>query len=102
MLREIYRQPESAWQRISLPALTRIYRNPIVLEERVTLPGYEDELRQLTVRNWDTRSDHPVNQPSQTRSGRTGDALRQRMLIENGISEAVQFFISTRSPAWLA
>ena len=47
-LREIYRQAESAWQRISLPALTRIYRNPIVLEERVTLSGYPGELRQLT------------------------------------------------------
>src|ERR1019366_6876101 len=34
---------------ISLPALTRIYRNPKVLENRVTLPGYEGELRQLTV-----------------------------------------------------
>jgi len=32
-----------------LPALTRIYRNPKVLEERVTLSGYEGELRQLTV-----------------------------------------------------
>jgi hypothetical protein len=32
-----------------LPALTRIYRNPKVLENRVTLPGYEGELRQLTV-----------------------------------------------------
>src|ERR1019366_7444809 len=49
MLREIYSQPDSAWQRISLPALTRIYRNPKVLENRVTLPGYEGELRQLTV-----------------------------------------------------
>ena len=49
MLREIYSRPDSAWQRISLPALTRIYRNPKVLETRVTLPGYEGELRQLTV-----------------------------------------------------
>ena len=32
MLREIYSQPDSAWQRISLPALTRIYRNPKALE----------------------------------------------------------------------
>ena len=39
MLREIYSQPDSAWQRISLPALTRIYRNPKVLENRVTLPA---------------------------------------------------------------
>src|SRR2546426_12575722 len=28
MKREIYSQPDSAWRGISLPALTRIYRNP--------------------------------------------------------------------------
>ena len=42
MSREICRQPDSAWRRISLPALTRIYRNPKVLETRVTLSGYEE------------------------------------------------------------
>jgi hypothetical protein len=46
MLGQIYSQPDSAWRRISLPALTRIYRNPKVLEERVTLAGYEGALRQ--------------------------------------------------------
>jgi hypothetical protein len=49
MLQQIYSQPDSAWRRIRLPALTRIYRNPKVWEERVTLPGYDGELRQLTV-----------------------------------------------------
>jgi hypothetical protein len=49
MLREIYSQPDSAWRRISLAALTRIYRNPKVLDQRVTLPGYDGELRQMTV-----------------------------------------------------
>jgi hypothetical protein len=49
MLQQIYSQPDSAWRRITLPALTRIYRTPKVLEERLTLPGYEGELRQVTV-----------------------------------------------------
>ena len=40
MLAQIYSQPDSAWRRITLPALTRIYRTPKVLEERVTLAGY--------------------------------------------------------------
>jgi hypothetical protein len=67
MLREIYRQPDSAWQRISLPALTRIYRNPRVLENRVTLPGYGTGTR---------GTDRPADQPSQTWPGRISDALR--------------------------
>jgi hypothetical protein len=42
---------------------------------------------------WDARSHHPVDQPSQTRSGRTGDALiRNACSSKNGISEPVQFF----------
>ncbi len=40
MLGEIYCQPASAWQRITLDSLTRTYRTPRVLDERVTLPGY--------------------------------------------------------------
>jgi hypothetical protein len=93
MLREIYRQPESAWQRISLPALTRIYRTPVVLEERVTLSGYEGELRQLTV--MDLGHEEPtILLTNHRKLGPVELVTRyaQRMLIENGISEAVQFF----------
>jgi hypothetical protein len=93
MLRVIYRQPESAWQRISLPALTRIYRTPVVLEERVTLSGYEGELRQLTV--MDLGHEEPtILLTNHRKLGPVELVTRyaQRMLIENGISEAVQFF----------
>jgi len=93
MLREIYSQPDSAWQRISLPALTRIYRNPKVLENRVTLSGYEGELRQLTV--MDLGHEEPtVLLTNHRKLGPVELVTRyaQRMLIENGISEAVQFF----------
>jgi len=77
MLREIYSRPDSAWRRISLPALTRIYRNPKVLESRVTLAGYQGELRQFTV--MELGHEEPtvlLTNPSQTRSGRVGHALR--------------------------
>jgi len=93
MLREIYSQPDSAWQRISLPALTRIYRNPKVLESRVTLPGYEGELRQLTV--MELGHEEPTVLLTNHRKLGPVELLTryaQRMLIENGISEAVQFF----------
>jgi hypothetical protein len=93
MLREIYSQPDSAWQRISLPALTRIYRNPKVLESRVTLPGYEGELRQLTVMELG-HEEPTVLLTNHRKLGPVELVTRyaQRMLIENGISEAVQFF----------
>ncbi len=93
MKREIYSQPDSAWQRISLPALTRIYRNPRVLEDRVTLTGYEGELRQLSI----TELGHEEPTVLLTNHRKLGPVelvtrYAQRMLIENGISEAVQFF----------
>jgi hypothetical protein len=93
MLGQIYSQPDSAWRRISLPALTRIYRNPKVLEERLTLPGYTGELRQLTVMELGHEeptvllTNHPKLGPAELVT-----RYAQRMLIENGISEAVQFF----------
>jgi hypothetical protein len=93
MLQQIYSQPDSAWRRISLPALTRIYRNPKVLEERVTLAGYEGELRQLTV--MDLGHEEPtILLTNHRKLGPVELVTRyaQRMLIENGISEAVQFF----------
>jgi len=93
MLREIYSQPNSAWRRISLPALTRIYRNPKVLENGVTLPGYAGELRQLTVMELG-HEEPTVLLTNHRKLGPVELVTRyaQRMLIENGISEAVQFF----------
>ena len=93
MLQQIYSQPDSAWRRISLPALTRIYRNPKVLEERVTLAGYEGELRQLTVMELG-HEEPTILLTNHRKLGPVELVTRyaQRMLIENGISEAVQFF----------
>ena len=92
-LRQIYSQPDSAWRRISLPALTRIYRNPKVLEERVTLSGYAGQLRQLTVMELG-HEEPAILLTNHRKVGPVELVTRyaQRMLIENGISEAVQFF----------
>src|SRR5437867_6029251 len=93
MLAQIYSQPDAAWRRITLPALTRIYRTPKVLEERVTLSGYDGELRQVTVMELG-HEEPTVLLTNRLKLGPVELVTRyaQRMLIENGISEAVQFF----------
>lgn len=93
MLQQIYSQPDSAWRRISLPALTRIYRHPKVMEERVSLSGYAGELRQLTVMELG-HEEPTILLTNHRKLGPVELVTRyaQRMLIENGISEAVQFF----------
>ncbi len=93
MLRAIWSRPASAWRRITLNSLTRSYRTPRVLDERIRLKDYEGELRQVTIIELgheeptvlltnDFRSDCPA----------LVTRYAQRMLIENGISEAIQFF----------
>jgi len=93
MLGDIWSRPASAWQRITLPALTRLFRTPKVLDERVQLKGYPGMLRQVTV--IDLGHEEPTILLTNNESI-TCPALvtryAQRMLIENGIAEAVQFF----------
>jgi transposase-like protein len=93
MLGAIWSRPASAWQRITLPALTRAFRTPKVLDERVGLPGYRGQLRQVTV--IDLGHEEPtVLLTNNFKSGCPALVTRyaQRMLIENGIAEAIQFF----------
>jgi hypothetical protein len=93
MLGQIWSRPASAWQRITLPALTRAYRTPKVLDERLRLPGYAGPIRQLTV----IELGHEEPTVLLTNHWRLScpalvTRYAHRMLIENGISEAIQFF----------
>jgi hypothetical protein len=93
LLREIYSRPASAWQRISLPSLARAYRTPKVLDERVRLKAYGGELRQVTA--LDLGHEEPTLLLRNDLSGSCATLLTryaQRMLIENGIAEAIGFF----------
>ena len=93
MLGALWRRPAGAGRRLTLRSLTRAYRTPKVLDERVRLTEYGGELRQITV----TALGHAEPTLLLTNDLRTGCAAlvtryAQRMLIENGISEAIQFF----------
>jgi len=93
MLAEIYSRPASAWQRIALDSLTRTFRTPRVLDEHITLKGYDGFLRQMTV----TDLGHEEPTVLLTNNFKIGQAplvtrYAQRMLIENNISESIQFF----------
>jgi hypothetical protein len=93
MLAEIYSRPASAWQRITLDSLTRIYRTPRVLDEMIALNGYDGLLRQLTV--IDLGHEEPtvlVTNHLKLSPATLVTRYAQRMLIENNISESIQFF----------
>jgi hypothetical protein len=93
MLGAIWSRPASAWQRITLPSLSRIYRTPKVLDERIHLKGYTGELRQVTV--IDLGHEEPtvlLTNNFKISCAALVTRYAQRMLIENGIAEAIQFF----------
>jgi hypothetical protein len=93
MLGQIWSRPASAWRRITLPALTCAFRTPRVLDEQVQLSDYEGPLRQITV--IDLGHEEPtILLTNNFHNGCPTLVTRyaQRMLIENGISEAIQFF----------
>jgi hypothetical protein len=90
---EIWSRPASAWRRITLPSLTRTFRHPRALDERVALTGYEGVLRQITA--IDLGHEEPTALlTNDVRHGCPTLVTRYapRMLIESGIAEAIQFF----------
>lgn len=93
MLREIAAQPASAWRRIELEAVSRAYRTPRILDQKIALPDYEGPIRQLVV----TELGHEeptlllTNQLARSPAKLIG-RYAQRMLIENGIEDGIDFF----------
>lgn len=93
LLAQILARPAAAWRRITLHSLTRTFRTPRVFEEQVHLPGYRGSLRQMTV--MDLGHEEPtvlLTNNLKIPPAALITRYAQRMLIENGISEAIQFF----------
>lgn len=93
MLQEIHRQPLSAWRRIELESTARAYRTPRILDQTIRLRDYEGPIRQITVA--DLGHEEPTivltNQLRRSASHLVG-RYAQRMLIENGIADGIDFF----------
>jgi hypothetical protein len=93
MLDELLAQPRSAWRRIELEGVSRQYKTPRILDERVTLAGYEGEIRQIAVA--DLGHEEPTllltNQMRRS-AAKLIERYAQRMLIENNIEDGVNFF----------
>jgi len=93
MLAAIAAAPPSAWRRIELQGIARAYRTPKILDERIALRDYDGPLRQLTI----TELGHEeptlliTNQLKRSPAKLIG-RYAQRMLIENGIADGIDFF----------
>jgi hypothetical protein len=93
ILQETAAVPTSAWRRIELAGVARLYKTPRILDRRIALKGYQGPLRQLTIT--DLGHEEPTllltNQLKRSPAPLIS-RYAQRMLIENNIEDGIDFF----------
>lgn len=93
LLEQIHALAPSAWRRIELQSLSRAYRTPRIWDQRISLRDYHGPIRQIVVTDLGHEEPTIVLTNQLTRSAVTlVDRYAQRMLIENGIADGVDFF----------
>jgi len=93
MLQEARQAPLSAWRRIELQGVSRIYKTPRVLDRKIQLKEYPAPLREVVVA--DLGHEEPTflitNQLTRSAS-KLIERYAQRMIIENSIADGIDFF----------
>ncbi len=93
MLQEIAAEPISAWRRIELKGVSRVYKHPRILDRKITLKDYHGPIRQLTIT--DLGHEEPTllltNQLRRS-AAKLVERYAQRMIIENSIEDGIDFF----------
>jgi hypothetical protein len=93
MLQEAHKEPLSAWRRIELEGVSRIYRTPRILDRKVTLEDYKGPIRQLVIADLGHEAPTFLLTNQMTRSARKLiERYAQRMIIENSIADGIDFF----------
>ena len=93
MLQEVWARPASAWRQIHLEGVSRIYRDPRVLDEKILLSGYAGTIRQIVVAELGHEEPTFLLTNQLTRSAaKLIERYARRMIIENGIQDGIDFF----------
>jgi len=74
MLQEVWARPASAWRQIHLAGVSRVYRDPRVIDQRIHLSGYEGAIRQIIVADLG-HADFSIDQPIEPLGSQTHRAL---------------------------
>jgi hypothetical protein len=93
LLRAAFSADPGEWTRIELSGVTRQYKHPRVLDQMVALRDYDGVLRQLTIT--DLGHDEPtILLTNHLKRSPTPlvERYARRMLVENNIADAVDFF----------
>jgi len=84
---------QSAWRRIELRGVSRIYKTPRIIDEKIALNDYDHPIRQIIIR--DLGHEEPTFlMTNQLKRSATQliERYAKRMLIENNIEDSINFF----------
>lgn len=93
LMEELKTRPRSAWRKIELTGVSRIYKSPRILDEKVRITEYDEPIRQITVT--DLGHEEPTLLLTNQLRGSPAKLVQryaQRMLIENNIEDSINFF----------
>jgi len=93
MLQAVAQQPLSAWRRIQLQGISRIYRTPRILDHQISLSDYDGPIRELVL----TELGHEeptflISNQLRASAPQLVKRYAQRMIIENNIEDGIDFF----------
>ena len=93
LLKELGELPLSAWRRIELENIARAYKTPRIYDQEIWLKGYAKPIRQIAIK--DLGHEEPtllLTNSLSTSPAKLVGRYAKRMLVENGISDAIEFF----------
>jgi hypothetical protein len=93
LVQAIAAAPTSAWRRVELEGVSRLYKTPRVWDRAISLADYDGPIRQLVVTDLGHELPTVLLTNQRTRSAaKVIERYAQRMLIENHIEDGIDFF----------
>ena len=93
LIQQVMARPHDEWRRITLKNIGRKYRTPRILQSRIEVRGYGGVLRQIAIDG--LGHDRPmllITNQMDVSAVRLVERYARRMIIENVISDAIDFF----------
>ena len=93
MIEAINNESISAWRRIELQEVSRIYRTPRILNQKITLNDYDGPIRQMVIADLGHEKLTFLLTNQLTHSApKLVKRYAERMIIENNIEDGIDFF----------
>ncbi len=93
MVAQLLAAPRGEWRKVTLANVGRIYRTPRILDRKVRIKDYPGEIRQIAITDLGHEKPTLLLTNQMTAPARDLiDRYARRMIIENTIADAIDFF----------